>query len=81
MFSANDSVYIGSVSGRVINYNPLTEKVHVLHRVSSKYWVQRVYDAGRVKKSVHPLMWDITTPFVTPKPSMLHTIFSYLGFA
>jgi len=81
MFKPNDSVYVeyGS-SGRVVNYNPYTNDILILHRLSEKSWLQVKYNAEYVKKSTNPLFWDINTPFLTPKPSMLQTIYSYLGF-
>lgn len=83
MFKANDTVFVnklGGVSGRVVDCNPYTNEIRVLHRMRHNYWLQMKYNANYIRKSAYPLSWDINTPFVTPKPSMLQTLYSYLGF-
>lgn len=82
MFKANDTVFIkqiGGVSGRVVDYNPYTNEVRVLHRVRHSYWHVMKYDAEYVRKSEYPLSWDINTPFVTPSPSFLSRALAFIG--
>jgi len=74
MFHSNDTVFvdkIGGVSGRVVNYNPHTNEITILHRIRHNYWLQMKYDVKYVKKSEYPLSWDMNTPFVTPKQSFI----------
>ena len=83
MFKPNDTVLVntpGGQSGRVVDYNPYTNDVRVLHRLRHNYWMQVRYNSNYIRKSAYPLSWDMNTPFVTPEPSMLQTLYSYLGF-
>jgi hypothetical protein len=82
MFKANDTVFvnkIGGVSGRVVDYNPCTNEVRVLHRLRHNYWHQMKYNADFIRKSEYPLSWDMTTPFVTPTPSFLSRALAFIG--
>jgi hypothetical protein len=84
MFKPNDTVFvykIGGISGRVVDYNPYTNEVRVLHRMRHNYWLQVKYNADLIRKSAYPVSWDMNTPFVTQKPTMLESLYSYLGFA
>jgi hypothetical protein len=82
MFRANDTVFvdkIGGVSGRVVDYNPYTNEVRVLHRMRHNYWLQMKYNADFIRKSAYPLSWDITTPFVTPSPTFISQALAFIG--
>lgn len=81
MFKANDTVFIkqiGGVSGRVVNYNPYTNDIIVLHRLKHNSWREMKYNAEYVRKSEYPLSWDMNTPFVTAKPSFFSRALSFL---
>jgi hypothetical protein len=82
MFNPNDTVFVdkvGGVSGRVVYYNADTNEVSILHRLKHNYWQAIKYNADYVRKSTYPLSWDITTPFVTPTPSLLSRALAFIG--
>jgi hypothetical protein len=82
MFKANDTVFVrkvGGLSGRVVDYNPITQDVRVLHRIRHNSWLQVKYNGDYIEKSRYPLSWDITTPFVTPTPTFLSRALSFIG--
>jgi hypothetical protein len=82
MFKPNDTVFvnkIGGVSGRVVDYNPTTNEVRILHRMRHNYWLQMKYNADFIRKSEYPLSWDMNTPFVTPSPSFLSRALAFIG--
>ena len=82
MFNPNDTVFvrkIGGLSGRVVDYNPITQDVRILHRVRHNSWLQVKYNAEYIVKSAYPLSWDINTPFVTPNSTFISRALAFIG--